>query len=299
MPMRIIEELPWEPVPLSMASTEGIIEIAVTSQSRVPVRVLAQYPGTISPVPQLSGVDRVAFRIADIQDVSIQIFAQSHDGVSPFAPSVLVNVTVQRLNSDDSVFVRGMSVGGYVSAPLLRISRDAHGLLVISPMEMPRRAEGIVGWYVAQRVERGQPLKPVRPEILIDSSASMMQFAEDVEVLRRFLSGVYESENAPTVRFSEASPIAGVSGAVGVVKVDEVSRGRVVLVSDLPSVAGGMPTIVLGNHQLPQSFTLSSAPHFMVSDLLLSQLRSEEDAYDAQTYQLLDSLITWLENLVG
>lgn len=296
MPMQMYEYNALTGVLVTSGIEEGVLELNLSLSGAGQVRLTTLQDPQIQPLAQIAAQERAGFRLTEIGASPIHVFAEAVDGVTPFSAASVANLIVQRRGSDDSHFIQNIPVAGAVKAPLVDIYRASDNAIYVVPVEQVQQQEGGIGWFMAQRTQLGQSLRPLQRRVVLDTSMSMAPYEAGVTRFVEFLQSLYEGEGQ-TLPVQRRSPISGVEHSVGHIGIPVADVSQTILISDLPSLKGQAPTIVVGNHDFPQSFFATSAPYFLVKNELLEQLQQPEETYTTQTFHLLNEVVTWMENL--
>ena len=280
-------------------SNRGALEIGLVA----PVSATLEVVGT-SSAPKYLGASRdaVAFPGKAVSAERLVTVRANVSSQEAFPGDCVVDLSFDAAGGEHAYLIRGISVAGQASAPLLQLKLEGDTIRV-RPGEGGAATLGLGGWCAKRREESGASLVPTITEVVVDASASMVQHQPRVESFLAFLADLYAALDvvAPHVRSfgvggSGDASTAGMGG-VGSVQVDPDAQGRRVVVTDMPLEAGRCECLVIGSQEIVRALAPhSGAPYFVPDSDVWDELLREDTAFTSQTLVTLDPLLDWISH---
>ncbi len=275
----------WER--LSLVS-DGAVHISLVSAvaARLEVSGTARPPKYLGPAHDVAAFPASA--VADSEPVGIRARTVTGD---PFPGDGVIDLAVDSIQGGQSFLLKGISVAGQISAPVLQLSRLDERTIVALPAEGGSATAGLGGWCARRMSEQGGSPRPTVTDLIIDTSSSMRRFTPQVDALLRFLGDLYVTTGvaAPTIR---RAVIAGArNDGVGCVQPGRTGGRVVVVVTDLPLLPGQGECLVIGAADL--SAALPGDAHAPAPEVWQELLRPDA-AFTAETLNILTPLLDWL-----
>jgi len=266
---------------------QGAVELSLVSRA-VPARL--EVMGTARS-PKYLGAARtaVAFPAQSVgTDTPTTVCVATSSG-APFPGDHTVDLAIG-VAGGQSYLLRSIPVSGRSSAAVITLSRSNTGIAIL-PGEGGSATLGLGGWCARRWEEQGRRLAPTLSTLVIDTSASMQQYAERVDALLGFLNDLYATVGvpAPSVR---RPPVAGVEQhGVGQVVV-AAAQGRVGVVTDLPPVPARADVLLVGSADV---LAVVPDPGACALDAeAWAELMRDDVGFGARTLELLEPLLAWL-----
>lgn len=282
-------------------------EFSVSNRGALEIGLVAPVPATLevvgtSSAPKYLGVSRdaVAFpgrAVPTERLVTVRANASSREA---FPGDCVVDLSFDAAGGEHAYLIRGISVAGQASAPLLQLRLEGDTIRV-RPGEEGVATLGLGGWCAKRREESGAPLALTITEVIVDASASMAQHRPLVDSFLTFLTDLCAGIGvaAPCVHsFNVGGSVDASSvglGGVGAVQVDPDARGRRVVLTDTPLEAGRCECLVIGQPDIVRALDPhSGAPYLVLDEDAWNELLREDVAFTSQTLIALDPLLDWI-----
>lgn len=181
------------------------------------------------------------------------VYAEAGAGITAFPPGSTATLSLEIQHPTDgshNYLVRGIPISGLSQARLVMLQVDNERVLSLVPAE-GQEVDDVGGWLVNRRREGGEDTSITVSTFYVDTSASMMRRAQEVEFLHKLVESYCKALKCATPPW-ELLDVGGVQEAgVGAPTVPQASDGsRPLLITDLPSSGNDTDTLVLGDPQV-------------------------------------------------